>query len=139
MLRCFSVDHNTILFQAVLNGLTPFFAEEWKKVAVFITMYKIVKKKVSVDATKFFDGFLRRPITGKLKLRVSTAKSRVSSESLTCLGKYEDLARHSDQKICQRLNIRECCKNIFCGLLFTWLMVTFSSLYAGFCSLTLFC
>lgn len=75
-----------------------------RKVTDFIMLYKILASKLSTNPTDFFDGVLPKSMRGKLKLRVSVAKSRIRCDFLTyrflkefnlLLGKYEDLSRLS--------------------------------------------
>lgn len=113
MMRCFSMNYDQIPHasqRSVLLGLPSL--KNRRKAADRVMMFKIISNKLSVNPTDFFDGALTRSVRGKLKLRVSVAKTRVRSDFLTyrtlgdfnlLLGKYEDMSRLSVQ-VCKRFS-----------------------------------
>lgn len=111
MIRCFSVDYSSIPSgsqRSEFFGLPSL--KNRRKTADIVMMYKILSRKLSINPEDFFEGMLTKSVRGKLKLRVSIAKSRIRSDFLTyrvlkefnlLLGKYDDLARLSVH-VCRR-------------------------------------
>lgn len=73
-----------IYFLMVLSSLRfwPPITKQAKKMADVTMMYKILVRKPSINTGNSVNGTLTKSVTGKLKLRISIAKSRVRSDFL---------------------------------------------------------
>lgn len=102
MMRCYSMDYNQIPHgpqRSLLFGLSSL--RNRRRTADLLMMYKILANKLNINALEFVDGMLTRSVRGKLKLRISIARTRVRSNFLTyrilkdfnlLIGRYDDLA-----------------------------------------------